>query len=282
MRLGGRQSDNIEDRRGISGGLVAGGGIGTIVLLLVAMFFGFDPSVILQGDSPTVPPATQQAPAPSASSGGPDAMRDFVATVLADTEDTWGALFREMDRTYREPRLVLFSGAVESACGIAGSATGPFYCPQDMKVYLDLDFFRALRDRFRAPGDFAQAYVIAHEVGHHVQKLLGISDRVMAERQRGGARGNEASVRLELQADCLAGVWGYHADRARHILESGDVEEALAAAAAIGDDRLQRQVGGRVAPETFTHGTSQQRVRWFTRGIESGELRQCDTFSGPV
>ena len=281
MRLGGRQSDNIEDRRGLSGGLVAGGGIGTVVLVLLAIFFGFDPRVILQGDAPTVPPA-QQAPAPSASSRGQDEMRDFVATVLADTEDTWGALFRGMGRTYREPRLVLFSSAVQSACGIAGSATGPFYCPQDMKVYLDLDFFRALRSRFGAPGDFAQAYVIAHEVGHHVQKLLGISDRVMAERQRGGAAGNAASVRLELQADCLAGVWAYHADRARHILETGDVEEALGAAAAIGDDRLQRQTGGRVAPESFTHGTSQQRVRWFTRGIESGELRQCDTFGGSV
>jgi predicted metalloprotease len=280
MRLGGRQSDNIEDRRGLGGGLVVGGGIGTIVLLLVAMFFGLDPSIILQGDSPTGPGTTQEAP--SASSTQPDEMRDFAATVLADTEDTWGGLFREMDRTYRQPRLVLFSSAVQSACGIAGSATGPFYCPQDMKVYLDLDFFRELRDRFRAPGDFAQAYVIAHEIGHHVQKLLGISDRVMAERQRGGAAANAASVRLELQADCLAGVWGYHADRAHHILESGDVEEALAAATAIGDDRLQRQAGRRVAPETFTHGTSQQRVRWFTRGIESGDLRQCDTFTGAL
>ena len=281
MRLGGRQSDNIEDRRGSGGMLVAGGGIGTVVLVLLALFFGFDPSIILQGDAPTTPPATQ-VPAPSASARGNDELRDFVATVLADTEDTWRALFRDIGREYRDPKLVLFSSAVQSACGIAGAATGPFYCPQDQKVYLDLDFFRALRDRFRAPGDFAQAYVIAHEVGHHVQKLLGISDRVMTERGRGGAAGNAASVRLELQADCLAGVWGYHADRARHVLEAGDVEEALGAAAAIGDDRLQRQTGGRVAPETFTHGTSQQRVRWFTRGIESGDLRQCDTFSGAV
>ena len=277
--MGGRRSDNIEDRRGMGVPLAAGGGIGTIVLVVLALFFGFDPSVILQGDAPT-PPVTR-APAPSASPGG-DQVRDFVATVLADTEDTWGTLFREMGRQYREPRLVLFSSAVQSACGMAGSATGPFYCPQDQKVYLDLDFFRALRDRFRAPGDFAQAYVIAHEVGHHVQKLLGISDVVMGERRRGGAAGNEASVRLELQADCLAGVWAYHADRARHILEAGDVEEALGAAAAIGDDRLQRRAGGRVAPETFTHGTSRERVRWFTRGIESGDLRQCDTFAGAV
>jgi hypothetical protein len=279
--LGGRQSDNIEDRRGSGGMLVAGGGIGTVVLVLLALFFGFDPSVILQGDAPTSPPATQ-APAPSASPHGNDELRDFVATVLADTEDTWRPLFRDIGREYRDPKLVLFSSAVQSACGIAGAATGPFYCPQDQKVYLDLDFFRALRDRFRAPGDFAQAYVIAHEVGHHVQKLLGISDRVMAERGRGGAQGNAASVRLELQADCLAGVWAYHANRARHVLEAGDIEEALGAAAAIGDDRLQRQTGGRVAPETFTHGTSQQRVRWFTRGIESGDLRQCDTFGGAV
>ena len=277
--MSGRRSENIEDRRGLGVPLVAGGGLGTIVLLLLAVFFGLDPSVILQGgDGPT----PTQEPAPSASSAGRDEMRDLVATVLADTEDTWHQLFREMDREYREPKLVLFSSAVQSACGIAGSTTGPFYCPQDQKVYLDLDFFRALRDRFRAPGDFAQAYVIAHEVGHHVQKLLGISDVVMGERRRGGAEGNAASVRLELQADCLAGVWAYHAERTRHILEAGDVEEALGAAAAIGDDRLQRQAGGRVAPETFTHGSSQQRVRWFTRGIESGDLRECDTFRGGV
>jgi uncharacterized protein len=277
--MGGRRSENIEDRRGLGVPLVAGGGLGTIVLLVLALFFGFDPSVILQGGNG---PTSTREPAPSASSAGGDATRDFVATVLADTEDTWHALFREMEREYREPKLVLFNTAVQSACGIAGSATGPFYCPQDQKVYLDLDFFRALRDRFRAPGDFAQAYVIAHEVGHHVQKLLGISDVVMADRRRGGAEGNAASVRLELQADCLAGVWAYHADRTRHILEAGDVEEALGAAAAIGDDRLQRQAGGRVAPETFTHGTSQQRVRWFTRGIESGDLRECDTFRAGV
>ena len=282
MRSDGRQSDNIEDRRGFGGPLVAGGGIGTVVILLLALFFGFDPRVILQGDAPTSPPATQQAPSPSTSPRGHDDLRDFVATVLADTEDTWRALFSGMGREYRDPRLVLFNGAVQSACGIAGAATGPFYCPQDQKVYLDLDFFRALRERFRAPGDFAQAYVIAHEVGHHVQKQLGISDRVMAERRRAGAQANVASVRLELQADCFAGIWAHHAERTRHILEAGDVEEALNAAAAIGDDRLQRQTQGRVAPETFTHGTSKQRVQWFTRGIESGDLRRCDTFGGSV
>ena len=282
MRSDGRQSDNIEDRRGFGGPLVAGGGIGTVVILLLALFFGFDPRVILQGDAPTSPPTTQQAPSPSASPRGHDDLRDFVATVLADTEDTWRALFSRLGREYRDPKLVLFNGAVQSACGIAGTATGPFYCPQDQKVYLDLDFFRALRERFRAPGDFAQAYVIAHEVGHHVQKQLGISDRVMAERRRAGAQANVASVRLELQADCFAGIWAHHAERTRHILEAGDVEEALNAAAAIGDDRLQRQAQGRVAPETFTHGTSKQRVQWFTRGIESGDLRRCDTFGGSV
>jgi predicted metalloprotease len=280
--LDGRQSDNIEDRRGFGGPLVAGGGIGTVVLLLLALFFGFDPRVILQGDAPTSPPPTQQAPSPSASPRGHDDLRDFVATVLADTEDTWRALFSRMGREYRDPRLVLFNGAVQSACGIAGAATGPFYCPQDQKVYLDLGFFRALRERFRAPGDFAQAYVIAHEVGHHVQKQLGISDRVMAERRGGGSQANAASVRLELQADCFAGIWAHHAERTRHILEAGDVDEALNAAAAIGDDRLQRQTQGRVAPETFTHGTSKQRVQWFTRGIESGDLRRCDTFGGSL
>jgi len=280
--LDGRQSDNIEDRRGFGGPLVAGRGIGTVVLLLLALFFGFDPRVILQGDAPTSPPTTQQAPSPSASPRGHDDLRDFVATVLADTEDTWRALFSRMGREYRDPKLVLFNGAVQSACGIAGAATGPFYCPQDQQVYLDLDFFRALRERFRAPGDFAQAYVIAHEVGHHVQKQLGISDRVMAERRRGGQQANAASVRLELQADCFAGIWAHHAERTRHILEAGDVDEALNAAAAIGDDRLQRQAQGRVAPETFTHGTSKQRVQWFARGIESGDLRRCDTFGGSL
>jgi uncharacterized protein len=272
--MGGRRSDNIEDRRGMGGGtLIAGGGIGSIVLVLLALFFGFDPGAILQTDQPSVP--TTQAP-----SGSPaqDDLREFVSVVLADTEDTWHELFRRMGRQYREPKLVLFTGSVQSACGMAGAAVGPFYCPSDQKLYLDLGFFRALRDRFRAPGDFAQAYVIAHEVGHHVQTLLGITEQVGPARQRGGAQGNAASVRLELQADCLAGIWAHHAKRARDILEEGDLEEALDAASAIGDDRLQRQTQGRVAPETFTHGSSRQRVHWFGRGFETGELRQCDTF----
>ena len=273
MRWTGRRSDNIEDRRGIGVPLVAGGGIGSIILVLAALFFGFDPSVVLQNDAPA--PATD-APATSPRS---DDGRDFVAVVLADTEDTWAELFRRMNREYTDPKLVLFTGSVQSACGIAGAAVGPFYCPGDHKLYLDLDFFRALRTRFRAPGDFAQAYVIAHEVGHHVQTLLGISERVMATRRNGDrTAANALSVRQELQADCFAGVWAHHANRTRHVLEEGDLEEALNAAAAIGDDRLQRQSAGRVAPESFTHGTSAQRVRWFRRGFDSGAVGQCDTF----
>ena len=251
--------------------LAAGGGIGTIILVLAALFFGFDPGVILQSDAPQ---PGREAPAPARQ----DDVTDFVSVVLADTEDTWRAVFRDMNREYEDPRLVLFSGAVQSACGIAGAAVGPFYCPGDHKLYLDLDFFRALRTRFGAPGDFAQAYVVAHEVGHHVQTLLGTADR-----SRGAARGGDRagarglSVRQELQADCFAGVWAHHAQQSRNILDEGDVEEALGAAAAIGDDRLQRQAQGRVAPESFTHGTSAQRVRWFTRGFESGAVDQCDT-----
>jgi predicted metalloprotease len=271
----GRRSDNIEDRRGMSVPLVAGGGIGTIAIILLALFFGIDPSVVLQTDAPPPSPGVE---APATSSGR-DELRDFVSVVLADTEDTWRELFRRMNREYREPKLVLFTGAVQSECGMAGEAVGPFYCPADHKLYLDLSFFRALRDRFGAPGDFAQAYVIAHEVGHHVQTLLGISERVMAQRQRADrAVANALSVRQELQADCLAGVWAYNANQARQILEQGDLEEALAAASAIGDDRLQQRAQGRVVPESFTHGTSAQRVRWFRRGFGSGDLRQCDTF----
>ena len=200
--------------------------------------------------------------------------------VLADTEDTWGELFKAGGRTYVDPKLVLFSGAVQSACGFAQAAVGPFYCPADQKVYIDLSFYRDLRDRFHAPGDFAEAYVIAHEVGHHVQNLLGISDKVHAAQERGSeAQANALSVRLELQADCLAGVWAYHANRARHILEAGDVEEGLNAASQIGDDRMQMRARGYVSPESFTHGSSEQRVRWFKRGLESGSTKSCDTFA---
>jgi predicted metalloprotease len=270
----GRRSANVEDRRGMGMPLVAGGGIGTVLLVLAALFFGFDPGVVLQGGDP----ATQVAPAPGPSKTEDDA-RDFVSVVLADTEDVWRELFRRMNREYQDPRLVLFSGGVQSACGFAQTAVGPFYCPGDHKVYLDLSFFRDLRTRFGAPGDFAQAYVIAHEVGHHVQTLLGISERVHSARQRAGEReANALSVRLELQADCLAGAWAHHAQRARQVLEPGDVEEALGAASAIGDDRLQQRSRGRVAPDSFTHGTSAQRTEWFKRGLESGQLEQCNTF----
>jgi len=275
----GRRSDNIEDRRGmpVGRGAAVGGGLGTLVLVLLAMYFGVDPSVILQGTDPgNSPPApnVQQRPA------GDDQLRDFVSVILADTEDTWRDLFRQMGREYQVPRLVLFSGAVQSACGFAEAAVGPFYCPGDRKLYIDLSFYRDLRNKLGAPGDFAQAYVIAHEVGHHVQNLLGIAERIHTARNgRSQAEGNALQVRMELQADCLAGVWASNAQRARQILEAGDIEEGLNAAAAIGDDRLQRQSQGRVVPESFTHGSSAQRVRWFKRGIETGDPGQCDTFT---
>ena len=279
MRWGsGRRSDNVEDRRGlrVTRG-VAGGGLGTIVLVLVALYFGVDPSTILNmaptGGGTSVEQSNEPRPAAE------NALADFTSVVLADTEDAWGAVFREKGGTYVPPKLVLFTDAVESACGMAGSATGPFYCPGDRKVYLDLSFFGDLDQRFGAPGDFAQAYVIAHEVGHHVQNLLGIEGKVRAARGRISEReANQLSVRLELQADCLAGVWGNHAERSRKVLEPGDLEEALGAATAIGDDRLQRETRGRVVPDSFTHGTSAQRVRWFRRGFESGDLARCDTF----
>jgi predicted metalloprotease len=213
-------------------------------------------------------------------SGAEDELKQFVSVVLADTEDTWHDLFQQLDARYREPTLVLFSGTTRSACGLGQAAMGPFYCPEDQKVYIDLAFYDELRSQYGAPGDFAQAYVIAHEVGHHVQNLLGISDKVQSARQRvSKTQGNELSVRLELQADCLAGLWAHHADRTRNILEVGDAEEALRAAAAIGDDRLQKQARGYVTPDSFTHGSSEQRMRWFRRGLERGELAACDTFA---
>lgn len=281
MRLDDEQeSSNIEDRRG--GGFPVGPrgiGIGTIVLALVASyFFGIDPSTVIniatqmQGDTQVL-----DAPAgPPASDG----TARFVSKVLGSTERTWQAQFQRAGRQYENPKLVLFSGATPTACGTGQAAMGPFYCPLDSKVYIDLDFFEAMRSRFRVSGDFAQAYVIAHEVGHHVQHLLGISDKVHAARQsaRSEAQANGLSVRLELQADCLAGVWAAQAHETRQILEAGDVEEALAAATAIGDDRLQKQSRGYVVPDAFTHGSSEQRVRWFRRGIESGDLNQCNTF----
>jgi predicted metalloprotease len=272
------QSTNVEDRRGVrmSRGL-AGGGIGTIAVVLIALYFGIDPSVLLQTNIDTTAPR-QSEPAVSN-----DDMRDFVSRVLGSTESTWSEIFRRGGQEYREPKLVLFSGAVESACGFAGAASGPFYCANDRKVYIDLDFFRELRQRFKAPGDFAQAYVIAHEIGHHIQNELGIM-RQVAERQSrsGGPTVNALSVRLELQADCFAGIWASQAHRERKILEEGDVEEGLNAAAQIGDDRMQMRAQGYVVPEGFTHGSAEQRVRWFRRGLESGDLKQCDTFSAAV
>jgi predicted metalloprotease len=249
-----------------------------LVLALVAMYFGVDPAVVLQGSGLGGAPA----PEPRGSyrpTAQEQQLADFTSVVLADTEDSWHALFKQMGGRYREPNLVLFSGAVNSACGLGQAAMGPFYCPGDSKVYIDLSFFHDLKQRHQAPGDFAQAYVIAHEVGHHVQNLLGISRKVHEARGRASReKGNELSVRQELQADCFAGVWAHHADRARNILERGDVEEALRAASMIGDDRLQRQAQGYVVPESFTHGTSQQRMRWFRHGLESGQPEGCDTF----
>ena len=271
----GRRSENIEDRRGMRmpGGL-AGGGIGVVVIALIAMFFGVDPSVILQ-DAGSPQPSQTGAPVDPAG----DRVKDFVSVVLADTEDTWSEIFRRGGAQYEVPRLVLFSGAVQSACGFAQAAVGPFYCSGDRKVYLDLDFFQTLEKRLGAKGDFAQAYVIAHEIGHHVQNQLGISSKVaQAGERRGKEQANRLSVRQELQADCFAGIWANHANRSRQVLEAGDVEEGLNAASAIGDDKLQMQARGYVAPESFTHGSSEQRVAWFRRGLESGELSACDTF----
>lgn len=262
----------------VSGRGLAGGGIGAIVLALVAMYFGVDPSVVLN-QAGGLAGAPQETAQPAPSSPEETRLKDFMSVVLADTEDVWGTLFQGSGRQYEQPKLVLFSGAVQSACGFAEAAMGPFYCPGDHKLYLDMSFFNELANRHDAPGDFAQAYVVAHEVGHHVQTLLGISDKVNAARQRAGeAEGNAMQVRMELQADCFAGVWAYHANKARQILEPGDTEEALAAAAGVGDDRLQQQARGYVVPESFTHGSSEQRMRWFGRGMQSGDPGQCDTF----
>ena len=271
-----QQSTNIEDRRGrrISPGL-AGGGIGTLAIVLVALFFGVDPSVLLQDNVSvdTTPPENRRA-------DSTDEMRNFVSRVLGSTERTWGDIFRSAGRDYQAPKLVLFSGAVDSACGFAQAASGPFYCPRDAKVYIDLSFYRELRERFKAPGDFAQAYVIAHEIAHHVQNQLGIMQKVIERQSQSSQRqANALSVRLELQADCLAGIWAGTANRERKILEEGDIEEGLNAAAQIGDDRMQKRAQGYVVPEGFTHGSAEQRVRWFRRGLETRDLKQCDTFN---
>ena len=274
----GRRSSHIEDRRGVRVRRRAfKGGIGTIVMVLaVSYFLGIDPSVIFQMQQGAVTSTTASSKQPTAAE---EQMADFVSVVLADTEDTWKTIFRDAGLYYQKPTLVLFTGQVSSACGQASAAMGPFYCLADEKVYIDLSFFDDLKRRHGAPGDFAQAYVIAHEVGHHVQSLLGTSKRVRAEQHGLGKEdANILSVRQELQADCFAGIWAYHADESRQVLEQGDLEEALAAASAIGDDRLQQEANGRVVPETFTHGTSSQRVKWFRRGFESGDFAVCDTF----
>lgn len=307
---GNRESDNIEDRRngggrdeggGQGGGRRLGGnrsvGLGTIVLVLIASaIFGINPLTLLNqfaGGAATVQTQPHQTPEPSqtrkqngshtASSRQDDTMRRFVATILADTEDVWPQLLQAEHTPYREPKLVLFRGSTPTACGRGESAMGPFYCPGDQKVYIDLAFYETLKHELGAPGDFAQAYVIAHEVGHHVQNLLGISAKVEAMQARASeAQGNALSVRLELQADCFAGVWAHHAEKARHVLEQGDIEEAMNAAARIGDDALQKAAQGHAVPETFTHGTSKQRMTWFQRGLQSGQIRQCNTFEGKV
>ena len=289
-----RESSNLEDMRGSSGG--GGGfggrtiGIGGVVIALIASYFlGVDPSVLIGmmgGDSGPAGPAPSaqvaNGPGPSAPPAN-DPQKVLVGRVLATTEDTWGQIFREAGKTYQPPKLTLFTRAYPTACGMGQSAAGPFYCPQDHKVYIDLQFFQLMRDRFHATGDFAQAYVIAHEVGHHVQTLLGITEQ-MESRTARGSRGeaNALSVRLELQADCFAGVWAARTDKSKHFLDPGDVENALAAAAAIGDDTLQRQTQGQVVPDSFTHGTSAQRVRWLRRGLESGDIQQCDTFRSQI
>ncbi|HET7775929.1 MAG TPA: neutral zinc metallopeptidase [Azospira sp.] len=281
-----RESSNVEDRRGESygGGLplgLGGGGLsigGVVVVLVVSYFLNINPLSLLGMLDNNAPPPSHSAPAHQPPAN--DRMARFVSKVLASTEDTWQTIFRESGKQYQDPKLVLFSGATPTACGTGQTAMGPFYCPGDRKVYIDLAFYQELKQRFHAPGEFAEAYVIAHEVGHHVQNLLGISDKVDAARRRADeTRGNALSVRLELQADCFAGVWGQRADGMKHILEPGELEQALTAASAIGDDKLQQQSRGTVVPETFTHGSSAQRVRWFRKGFESGDPKQCDTFS---
>lgn len=275
----GRRSSNVEDRRGrrISGGGVKKGGIGIVLLALVGMYFGIDPSVILNSnllDGQEPGQQTERVVNPEE-----DRLADFVSVVLADTEDTWEAIFREGGGEYEKPKLVLFTGQVKSACGFAQSATGPFYCPADKKVYIDLGFYKELKNKLNAPGDFAQAYVVAHEIGHHVQNLLGVSNKVQAKRSSISETAyNKLSVKLELQADCFAGVWANRANRVRSILEPGDVEEALNAASMIGDDHLQKQSRGYVVPDSFTHGSSAQRVQWFRTGLQSGDINTCNTF----
>ncbi len=275
---GRRESDNIEDRRGITGGHVAFGGIGGLIIAAIIYFLGGNPSQVLQQDSPDQP---VQAAAPGSAD---DSLKDFVGVVLADTEDVWDSLFTSMHKTYTKPKLVLFSGETEAGCGEASAATGPFYCPSDQKVYIDLSFFNELSTRFGASnGNFAEAYVIAHEVGHHVQDLLGITDKVDQQRSLHGSNSgpNSLSVKLELQADFLAGVWAHYDQQMKHVIDQSDINDALSAASAVGDDRLQKETQGTVTPDSFTHGTSAQRMYWFKKGYTSGDISQGDTFSDP-
>jgi len=278
MRLDGPESNNVEDRRGqrVSGrGVAVGGGLGTVVIIIIGLLLGVDPGVLLQGEPAGQAPASQQQAAPR-----DDAGRRFIAQVLGETEEVWRAEFARRGARYEDPRLVLFSGATQSGCGYAQVQMGPFYCPVDRRVYIDLDFMAELQQRLGARGDFAAAYIVAHEVGHHVQNLIGVLGRVdEARRGQGEAASNAMQVRVELQADCLAGVWARRAQETRNILEKGDVEEGLNAAAAVGDDRIQRASRGYVSPESFTHGTSTQRAGWFRRGLDSGRIEACDTFA---
>jgi predicted metalloprotease len=272
-----RQSENVEDRRGVSpGGLAIGGGLGSIVVLVIALLLGVDPRQLLN-QAPTDDPRSATGTNRPASE---EELKEFVGHVLGNTEDVWTEIFRRSGKRYVEPKLVLFTDEVRSGCGLAGAAVGPFYCPGDQKVYIDLSFYQELKNRFRAPGDFAQAYVVAHEIGHHVQNLLGVMERAKAGPNGRRETANQLSVRLELQADFLAGVWAHYAQM-QGLIEPGDIDEALGAASAIGDDRLQRQSQGYVVPDSFTHGTSQQRSRWFRKGFETGDIRQGDTFNAP-
>jgi len=274
-----RRSDNVEDRRGVRpAGIAIGGGIGTVILVLVATYLGADPRQVLNLIQNNQQAAPNQAAVPV--DPAEDKLVDFVKVVLGETEDVWTDLFRKMNKEYKEPRLELFRKSTKSGCGFASSAVGPFYCPADQKVYIDLAFYQDLKDRFKAPGEFAEAYVIAHEVGHHVQNLLGISDKVHAQQSRlSDVEAKKLSVRLELQADFLAGVWAHHLQKNRQILDRADIDDGLRAASAIGDDRLQREAQGYVVPDSFTHGTSEQRVRWFRKGLKTGDISQGDTFS---
>jgi hypothetical protein len=272
---GRRQSGNVEDRRGMGGRIALGGGLGTVIIIVFSLLMGKNPIELLnsvdeQGVEQQIPEEQKEE-------------AEFVSVVLADTEDVWHQLFKDqLNAEYEEPKLVLFSGSDQSGCGFASAATGPFYCPADRKVYIDLSFYDELKDRFNAPGDFAMAYVVAHEVGHHVQNLMGISERVQELQSKSDEkRANELSVKLELQADFFAGVWAHHAQKMKQILESGDIEEALNAANAIGDDRLQKESQGYVVPDAFTHGTSEQRMYWLKKGYETGAIKQGDTFNDP-